>query len=225
MKETADKPTAAASAVPRPAFPSPAVTAEKQRLRPLCKACRDRIRGSERRAAEGAIMDRLFSLPFWNDAEVICGYVPTQGEIDLSPVWRRAAARNKVYALPCTLSGKREGRMIFRATHGYDPSALVQGRFGIPEPGEDCPVLEPSALNGAILLVPGLSFDTRGYRIGYGGGYYDRFLASCKRAGITVLTVGLVFDDCLAETLPHEYFDIPVHIVLTERRLTVTHGI
>lgn len=200
------------------------VKAEKARLRPLCMATRDRVRGEERQAAEAAMMDALFRLPVWDRVDVICGYVSTKGEIDLLPLWRHAAALGKQYALPCTVSGRSEGKMIFRAVQGYDPGALAAGRFGIPEPGRDCPILEDADLDGALMIVPGLSFDESGHRIGYGGGYYDRFLAGCRARGVKILTVGLVPEDCMAVSLPHEDFDVPVDLVLTGKRLVVTHG-
>jgi 5-formyltetrahydrofolate cyclo-ligase len=197
--------------------------ADKSTLRASFAALRSRIPPEERQAAEAAMYRRLFSLPAWREASLICGYVSMRGEPDTDPIWRQAAAEGKTYALPVTLSDAREGRMAFRALPGYTPDRLVTARFGIREPEESCHLLEPGELSRGLILVPGLAFDPTGRRIGYGGGYYDRFLEALARSGVPVTTVGLVFSVCLAPALPHEPHDIPVSIIIDERRTTQTH--
>ncbi len=171
-----------------------------------------------RLSAETAIRDRLFSLPAWKHARVILGYMSIRGEIDLAPVWQRARSEDKTYALPVTTSGCDKGRMVFRAMPEYEPTALSVGRFGIAEPPDHprYPVLSPASLVDALILVPGLGFDRDGYRIGYGGGYYDRFLDALTTAGIPHSTVGLCFADCLTDTLPHETHDRAVSRIVSE---------
>ena len=198
---------------------------DKTALRRRFSALRDALTAEQRTAAEAAIRDRLFSLPAWQDAPLVCGYVSVRGEMDTDPIWRRAASEGKAYALPVTVTGADEGRMIFRRTASYAPDKLVSARFGIFEPSEDCPAPALSDFAGAVILVPGLAFDDGGYRIGYGGGYYDRFLASLKSARIPVTTVGAVFAVCRQRELPHLPHDIPVDYVIDERRMTVPHGI
>ena len=187
------------------------------------------LRGSllpdERTAAEAAIRDRLFSLSAWKDAHLVCGYVSMRSEPDMLPLWEHAASHGKAYALPVTVTDAREGRMIFRRTEDYAPHRLVAARFGIPEPSDQCPALGPKDLEGALILVPGLAFDDEGYRIGYGGGYYDRFLAELRHARVPVTTVGLAFAACRPTRLPRAPHDIPVDYVIDERRTTVTNGI
>ena len=189
-------------------------TPDKKALRAHYAALRDSLTGDERLEAEAVILRRLFSLPAWREAPLICGYVSMRGEPDTSPIWAQADAEGKGYALPVTVTGAREGRMIFRRLPPGDPRRLVTARFGIPEPDETCPTLSLPDFAGAVILVPGLVFDKAGYRLGYGGGYYDRFLATLKEARIPVTTVGLVFARCRAETLPHEPFDLPVDLII-----------
>lgn len=193
-------------------------TPDKQALRAHYAALRDSLTGDERLCAEAVIRRRLFALPAWREAPLISGYVSMRGEPDTSPIWEQAAAEGKGYALPVTVTGAREGRMIFRRLPPGDPHRnphrLVTARFGIPEPDETCPTLSPRDFAGAVILVPGLVFDKEGYRLGYGGGYYDRFLATLREARIPVTTVGLVFARCLADSLPHEAFDLPVDLII-----------
>ena len=199
--------------------------ADKGALRRHFSALRSDLAAEARAEAEAAIRDRLFSLPAWREAPLICGYTSMRGEMDTQPIWARAAAEGKGYALPVTVTGACEGRMIFRKTARYAPDELIPARFGVPEPSEACPALSPADFAGAVILVPGLAFDDGGFRIGYGGGYYDRFLAALADARIPVTTVGAVFSVCRPQALPRLPHDIPVDYVIDERRISVTHGI
>ena len=195
---------------------------DKAALRRRYAALRDAIPAAERQAAEAAILSQLFSLPVWQTAPVICGYVSVRHEIDLTPVWEAALRAGKTYALPVTLTGAREGRMIFRAVR--HTSDLTPARFGLSEPAEHCPTLTPADLDGGLVILPGLAFDDQGFRLGYGGGYYDRFLASLSQARVSVTAVGLVHTACRTEMLPHEPHDYPAHYIIDERRITLIHG-
>ena len=90
-------------------------------------------------------------------------------------------------------------------------SRLSPGAFGIPEPDPDCPVVKVEDLS--MILVPGLCFDLRRFRLGHGGGYYDRYLA-----GFSGLTVALCRDRLLFPSLPTEPHDRAVDLLLTETR-------
>lgn len=199
--------------------------ADKASLRRRYAALRDTIPSTERAVAESAIRDKLFSLPAWQRAPLVCGYASVRSEISMLPIWEKAASDGKDYALPVTITDARDGRMIFRRLPDFCPESLLSARFGIPEPSEACPSLKPQDLTGALILVPGLAFDDSGFRIGYGGGYYDRFLTELRKARIPVTTVGLAFSACRTSILPHEPHDIPVDYILDERRITPTHGI
>ena len=114
--------------------------------------------------------------------------------------------------------------MIFRALSDYCPESLTAGRYGIREPDDRFPTLAPQGFSGALILIPGLAFDDDGYRLGYGGGYYDRFLADLRAVGIPVTAVGLAFSPCRPASLPREIFDLPVDLIIDERRVTIPHG-
>ncbi len=191
---------------------------DKPTLRRILEARRQALTDTDRTNAEKVILSRLMSLPAWKHASIVCGYMSTRGEPDLRPVWRAAVASGKTYALPVTLSGAREGQMVFRALKDFCPDRLIRGRYDIVEPPDeaDFPILTPPELDGALILVPGLGFDREGFRIGYGGGYYDRFLDALTEARISVHTVGLCPAVCHVERLPREIYDRAVSLVIDE---------
>lgn len=195
---------------------------DKAALRRHYAALRSAVSPEERLICEHAIFDRLFSLPAWQNAPVVCGYASVRDELDLTPVWEAALRDGKTYALPVTLSGAREGRMIFRAVRTRQD--LATARFGLSEPAEHCPTLTPSDLRDALVILPGLAFDEDGYRLGYGGGYYDRFLSHLSDEGVRATTVGLTCERLCATHLPHESHDIPADSIITERRIIHPHG-
>lgn len=197
---------------------------DKASLRRHFTDLRSGLAPSQRETAEVAIREHLFSLPAWREAPVICGYMSVRGELNTAPILRRAAAEGKTIALPVTVTGVREGSMIFRRLSGLTPYELAPARFGIMEPVEACPALTDRDYANALILVPGLAFDDHGFRIGYGGGYYDRFLDKLTREGIPFTTVGLVFSVCRPPAIPREAHDIPVDLIIDERSVTDTHG-
>ena len=196
---------------------------EKATLRRHFTELRNGLTPAERTAAEASIYEALFALPAWRNAPVICGYISVRGEPDTLPILERAIAEGKTVALPVTVTGANEGRMIFRALPDGDLTRLTPARFGIPEPDGSCPALTDRDLTNALMFVPALAFDGEGYRLGYGGGYYDRFLDGLTSAGTPITTVGLVFSVCRARILPRESHDIPVDIIIDERSVTDRH--
>ena len=197
---------------------------DKASLRRYFSDLRRGLTPDERHAAEAAMYEKLFSLPAWREAPVICGYISVRGELNTDPILQRATAEGKTVALPVTVTGAAEGRMVFRALPNGDFSRLTPARFGIPEPDESCPSLTGDGFTRALILIPALAFDENGYRLGYGGGYYDRFLSFLREAEIPHTTVGLAYSVCRAATLPRNAHDIPVHIILDERSTTIPHG-
>ena len=197
---------------------------DKSLLRRLYADLRNSLTEAQRAAAEAAICEGLFSLSAWRETSLVCGYISVRGELNTRPILERAAAEGKTLALPVTVTDSREGRMVFRALPAGDFSRLTPARFGIPEPDESCPTLGDVDVALALILVPGLAFDAEGYRLGWGGGYYDSFLASLEEQSVPHTTVGLAYSVCTAPSLPHETHDIPVHTVIDERRILRPHG-
>jgi 5-formyltetrahydrofolate cyclo-ligase len=136
-------------------------------------------------AASIALCERLSR--FLPPASCILTYLAFRNEPDLSPLFDLLP--DVRWTVPRIVRGSR------LVIHPYDPARLVRHRFGMLEPAADLPVVDPAALD--VALVPGVAFDQHGGRLGFGGGYYDRFLPATP-----ALRVGIAFDQCVADELP-----------------------
>lgn len=135
-------------------------------------------------------------------------FYPLLNEIDLLPVFHYAKERGIACAFP--RCGAEKGEMGFYYVENLED--LTEGKYSIREPRADArPVTD---LTNAIMLVPALAIDREGHRIGYGGGYYDRYL---KSHGIKA--IGIAYEEFLVDTLPHEPWDVPVDLIITEDRI------
>ncbi len=134
-------------------------------------------------------------------AETIYGYLPYNQEVRTIPMLERALAEGKRVAVPKVFGD--EMKFIYIT----DLSRVEKGYAGIPEPVDDGPEADDTT---ALVLMPGLAFDPHGHRVGYGGGFYDRFLS--REPGHP--TVALCYDFQVFQNLETEEFDIPVDCVL-----------
>jgi 5-formyltetrahydrofolate cyclo-ligase len=174
-----------------------------------------RARARERRdsvKAEAPALSRLMAQVFLDSvllpaSAVVSAYVAIRGEADPSFLIDALRARGHVLVLPRVSA--RDRPLDF---HLYRPgAALVPGGFGLSEPDASWPRLDPD-----ILLVPLLAFDATGTRIGYGGGYYDRTLASLRARGRPVLAVGYGFAIQEFPTLARDAHDQRLDWIVTE---------
>lgn len=171
-------------------------------------ALRKMIREKKRAMTEQQIVDasnrlaeNFFASRQYQDAKTIYGYLPYNQEVRTVPMLERALRDGKRVAVPKVYGD--EMKFIYMT----DLSAVSGGYAGIPEPLADEPVADDPT---ALVLMPGLAFDPQGHRIGYGGGFYDRFLA----AEPTHPTLALCYDFQMLPQLETEEFDIPVDCVL-----------
>ena len=183
-----------------------AIVARKRELRTRYRAIRASLSAEQRRTAEAVICEQLWSLPCFQEAKTILAYYPIGDEPNLLPVLEKAFAFGKQMAFP--VCDPATSTMVFRVVRSLDE--LRVGAYAIPAPTDDCPVL--CDCSGALCIVPALAFDLRGYRIGYGKGYYDRFLE--KNA---VMAVGATYHALVTDALAHEPTDRAVSILITER--------
>ena len=139
---------------------------------------------------------------------VVSGYWPMGSELDPRPLLHRLHAEGLRTALPLTRG--REHPLQFRAWRPGD--ALRPGGFGTSVPTDDAPELTPS-----VLLVPLLAVDGYGYRLGYGGGYYDRTLRSLRGSGMPVTAVGFAFAGQQIAAVPHHGGDEMLDWLVSER--------
>lgn len=179
---------------------------EKSRLRRELLARRKAL---PNRAEKNAMIARAVSeFPPYREAERLLFYVNLKTEPETEHLLREAWKQGRETYAPKCLPG---GRLRFyRVTCRED---LHPGSFGILEPKEDCPVLEQTG-DRDLCLVPGLAFDREGYRLGYGKGYYDRFLAEHR-----VSSLGLCYEALVVPRLPREEHDRSIDWVVTEAGL------
>ena len=178
---------------------------EKRALRDKFRRIRREIPPKKREILAEAAAKHVFELDFYQKSDKILVYVSYRDELSTFPLIRRALLDGKRLFLPrCDPS--RKGHMAFYRV--CDPARdLLPGLYGISEPSEDC---EPLAEEGGLCIVPGLAFSGEGYRIGYGGGYYDRFLSTFSGTAL-----GYCFTQQIADFIPREETDRPVHGVVT----------
>ena len=153
------------------------------------------------------VLERIRTLPEYQDAEAVYAYVDYKHEVETGDLIRLAWQDGKRVAVP---RGGGQGMRFFYITSLEDD--LEEGSFGIREPKED---LSPGDEEDALLLMPGVAFDTMRHRVGYGGGFYDRFL----EAHTGMVTVALAFEFQLRKEVPFEEFDIRPAKVVTEKRI------
>ena len=179
---------------------------EKKELRRRVREELSALSRSELVRSDDALFARFLALPQVEAAKTIFAFWGIPGkEPDTSRLIGELVRRGKTVGLPRMLP---EHRMEVRR---YDPDIdLVKVSFGISEPGEDCPLLDRENID--LVLVPAVCYDRRGYRLGFGGGYYDRWLE-----GFSGVTVGLCREAVLRETVPTEAHDAKVELLLTER--------
>ncbi len=178
--------------------------AEKKELRRALLVKRRAIGDREKGGLDAMICDRILTHPAFLAATAVLAYLPIKGEIDLSPVIAAAHKRGIPVALPrCT----NHEMQFLRVT----PETVSESdQFGIPSPPANAPQLVPD--ENTLCLLPGLAADPAGNRLGYGGGFYDRFLVDFQ--GVTLFPLYHAF---LLPTLPTCPHDRRVQLIITEK--------
>ncbi len=152
------------------------------------------------------VLERIQTLSEYQEAKVIYAYMDCRHEVETRDLIRFAWKDGKCVALP---------RVCGQEMHFYYITSfendLENGSFGIQEPREN----NPANVEDALLLMPGVAFDIKRHRVGYGGGFYDRFL----EAHPDLVTIALAFEFQVKEKVPFEKFDIRPAKVVTEQRV------
>ena len=158
------------------------------------------------------VSQRLFNLQEFKGARTISIYLHIGSEVRTREILARCIAQSKRVMIPVTDTTNR--RLIFSELAAPEKELEI-GHFGIPEPKTE--FLRPVPLEEAqIALVPGIAWDLRGYRIGYGGGYYDRSINSLHNH---VLLIGLGYEFQILSDIPKTRYDRPVNKIVTEQRV------
>ena len=181
----------------------------RERKRELRRQVREASRGLSalwRREADGAIRGHLLGMEELERAETVFAFFPMAAEPDLLPLLEELLRRGKRLAFPRCLEGER---LEFRQAASLEQ--LRPGTWGIPEPGEELPLLPDEAADFAI--VPCLSADRQGGRLGHGGGYYDRFL---QAAPLPLGAAMVCYSPLLLPEVPREGHDVILPVLVTE---------
>ena len=183
---------------------------EKQALRSRFLRDRQLLAPAEQQSKSARIRDDFLA---WLETHpispdhVIALYSAIQGEVDLFPLVESLAERNLKAALPRTKHANRQ--MTFHLVQPRD--TLVRGSFGILQPSADSPLVKADEVG--VFLVPGIAYTPSGVRLGYGGGYYDRWFAGPARDSVRI---GVAYQAQILPELPLERHDQLMHYILTE---------
>ena len=187
------------------------ISEEKAALRAHFLALRNALDTQQKRVLDEALCREITNHSAFLQAELLLCYAPVRGEPNLTSVYQAALECGKRIAFP-RCEGKQ---MTFHEIR--DLSQLQAGRFGIPTPPEDTREVHTNA--HTLCLLPALSATRQGVRLGYGGGFYDRFLPDFKGTALLAIYECLLTDD-----LPCEATDISADHILTEKGELLPHA-
>lgn len=190
------------------ASPLPDMAAEKRRLRALALQRRAAMGEEARAAASRAAVGHALAAMGRVQDHAVALFAPFRDEIDTHPLAAALRAKGARLALPVIVA--RNAPLLFRRWDEDDPLA-PEGAYAIPTPRAEAPVLVPD-----LVVVPLAAFDRRGFRVGYGAGFYDRTLARL-RAERPVRALGFAFACQEMDEVPAEPHDEPLDLMVTER--------
>lgn len=174
---------------------------DKNALRRLIREKKKAMTPQQIRQLSAELAQKLFATQCYQSATTIYGYLPYNQEVRTVPILEQALRDGKKVAVPKVYGDQ------MRFIYLQDLTATAPSELGIPEPVADEPVAQDKT---ALVIMPGLAFDTQGNRMGYGGGFYDKFLAAEPEHP----TVALCYSFQIVEHIPAEAYDIPVDTVL-----------
>jgi 5-formyltetrahydrofolate cyclo-ligase len=180
---------------------------EKQRLREERLAAREALSEQERSVLDERITQKLLVTSEYSEATTVLTYVSVSSEVSTRMFIECALRDGKTVAVPRCLPGHC---LEFVAIASLEQ--LVAAPFNLLEPVKELPAVTEDQKNNSICIIPALLVDTKGYRLGYGAGFYDRFLSTYPGKKIC-----LAYQQNLSRTtLPHTAFDVAVDVVITE---------
>lgn len=174
---------------------------EKQRIRAMIRTQKRAMTPAQIQKASRHLTALFLRLPQYRNAKSICGYLPFNQEVDTHAILEQALQDGKRVALPKIFDD--EMRFVWVT----DLAAVQKAGNGCPEPISDGPVADDP---DALVLLPGLAFDLQGGRIGYGGGFYDKFLA-----GESHPTVALCYGFQLLPQIPMHAYDLRADCIIS----------
>ena len=178
---------------------------DKQAARSILLKLRNEISETERAELNKRLFEKTAELRIFKEAETLLCYYPVRGEPDILPLARYALELGKKVAFP--ISHVSDIRLSFHVISNL--SELTRGTYNIPEPSEAA--TEITDFSESLCIVPALAFDKEGHRLGYGAGYYDRFLSSFNG-----VSIGLAYSQFYVDKIPFDKHDASVNIIITE---------
>lgn len=159
-----------------------------------------------------SIAKLLFSSEQYKNSKYIMCYIDFRNEVKTEEIVKTALKEDKNIIIPITIVETRQ--LILSQLYDYDKE-LETGTYGILEPKKEY-IREVAPKLIDLVLMPGVAFDRRGYRIGYGGGYYDRFLTKIDKS---VSKIALAFELQMVPRVKEGRYDIPVDYIITEKEI------
>ena len=181
------------------------IRTRKSEMREKYLAVRLAMPQEQKDAFDKKIHSKLFASITYRHSTDVLLYASAKGEVDTWKIFDQAIKDGKKVAFPCC---NDDNTMTFRYVTSKDQ--MKEGAFGLLEPGSDCE--QCNAGNFSLLIVPGLVYDKNGYRIGYGKGFYDRYLSSFDGVAI-----GLCYSSFSVPEVPRGRYDRHVDVIITEK--------
>lgn len=188
---------------------------DKNTLRKKVLEERAQLTNEEVLAKSSSIKERLFQTKEFQAANFIFSFISFKDEVFTHEIIREALAMGKRIGVPITIDKPR--KMLVSELKDFDQE-LEEGFYNILTPKKEFErIVSPDTVD--LVLVPGLAFDKYGYRVGYGGGYYDRFFAQLDK---DIPKLGLCFDLQIYPPVPRDSYDIAIDYIITEEQVIKT---
>lgn len=185
---------------------------EKKALRKETLTKRKNLDTAEKENMDEKILDRFFESKYYKEAKKIFIYISYDSEIDTIKIIDKAFKDGKKIYVPRT---EFESRLM-DAVEITSFDNLIKSSYGILEPSINTPYINPNELD--LIVVPGVAFDRKGGRMGYGAGFYDRYFKKINKNNIERITkIALAYDFQVLEEVPMSAQDVPVDYIITEK--------
>ena len=184
------------------------IRTKKANIRATYLEKRRNLNEEQKNELDSLVCKRILDSSTFKSGDIILSYMPKKEEINIVPVLKEAMKQGKRIAFP--LCNPENHTMSFHFVD--DLKQLKPGHYGLYEPSKDLEEYDINSTEKTICIIPGIVYDKKGYRIGYGGGYYDRYLQSFKG-----MKLGITYYDCIVNLVPRSRFDFSVDVLITER--------
>lgn len=186
------------------------ISLRKKELRSEILAERGKLTKNQHEKYSENIIDKILNSDFYKNAKTIMCFISFGDEVDTHNFIKKSIQDGKRILVPITISEPRHLKVSLLESF----EELEPGFYNILTPKEEfLRFKDPQEID--LVITPGVAFDRDGYRVGYGGGYYDRFLSNIPH----VPAIAIAFDLQLIDQVPKEHFDIPVDYIFTEKEI------